>query len=353
MTEITPISYPIFFAKTLHKTDLQKYIPAEKYSQIIVITDENTSALCYPILQNNIPPHAQITISAGEQHKHIDTCKIIWNALAERQADRKALVINLGGGVIGDMGGFAASTYKRGIDFIQMPTTLLSQVDASVGGKLGVDLNGIKNIIGVFQDPVAVYISTEFLNTLPERQLTNGFAEVIKHGLIADAEYWKFITQLPLQRYAAWLPVIERSVEIKKRIVELDYKETGLRKILNFGHTVGHAVETWSMLNDEHPLLHGEAIAIGMICEAFLSHIYCHLHAKQLAAIVGHITSIFPAYKIQSTTHAQLISYMLNDKKNNREGMQFSLLENIGTCVYNIQVKQSDILDALQFYSQL
>ncbi|MBP7399035.1 MAG: 3-dehydroquinate synthase [Chitinophagales bacterium] len=351
MNTITPIQYPIKISTLIEGGFLNELISVGNYSQLFVLVDSITEIECYPKIKNIIPAHTLISIATGEQHKHIDTCKEIWDVLAINNADRNAVLINLGGGVIGDMGGFAASTFKRGIAFIQMPTTLLSQVDASVGGKLGVDYNSVKNIIGVFNNPIAVLIATDFLNTLPERQLTNGFAEVIKHGLIADKEYWEKISQENPTEIKDWVAIIQTSVNIKKHVVETDYKETGLRKTLNFGHTIGHAVETWSMQQDADPLFHGEAIAIGMICEAFLSHLYLELHAKELAAITNSILQYFPGYNVKDLDTATLISFMMQDKKNCGDSIRFSLLNHIGDCNYDIAVKQNDILEALQFYS--
>ncbi|HET8962291.1 MAG TPA: 3-dehydroquinate synthase [Chitinophagales bacterium] len=347
----TPIQYPIKISNLIDKEILNELISVGKYSQLYVLVDSITAIECYPKIKTILPPHILISIATGEQHKHIDTCKEIWDVLAKNNADRNALLINLGGGVIGDMGGFAASTFKRGIAFIQMPTTLLSQVDASVGGKLGVDYNNVKNIIGVFNNPVAVCIATDFLYTLPERQLINGFAEVIKHGLIADKEYWKKVYQQNPADIEDWVAIIQTSVNIKKHVVEADYKETGLRKTLNFGHTIGHAVETWSLQKDADPLFHGEAIAIGMICEAFLSHLYLDLHPNELAAITNSILQYFPDYNLENTDTSTLISFMMQDKKNSGDSIRFSLLNHIGECKYDIAVKQNDILDALKFYS--
>lgn len=348
---VASIQYPILISPQTDGAQLQALIAAGNYSQLFVLADANTAELCYPKIKDLLPQHALIRIPAGEQFKQIDTCKDIWNALSSHNADRNALMLNLGGGVIGDMGGFVASTFKRGIRFLQMPTTLLSQVDASVGGKLGVDFNNVKNIIGVFNNPVAVCIASDFLITLPEQQLINGFAEVLKHGLIADIQYWKKVKSLNPVAISDWTDVIETSVRIKKQVVESDYTETGLRKILNFGHTIGHAVESWSLQRDDEPLLHGESIAVGMICEAFLSHIYLDLHARELTEITDAVLQFFPPYDLQRADTGALLAYMRQDKKNRNADIVFSLLNHIGECRYDIAVQPQDILDALQFYS--
>ncbi len=248
---------------------LPEYLEGKDYSAVAVITDKNTRKDCYPRVKELLPRHLLITVQEGEGNKNLDTCTIIWNKLTEAEFDRHALVINLGGGVIGDMGGFCASTYKRGIDFIQVPTTLLAQVDASVGGKLGIDFQGFKNHIGVFTQPRAVLIDSAFLATLPERELRSGFAEVIKHCLIRDRQMWNKIRKTELDDMPM-KELISHSVETKKAVVNEDPTEKGLRKILNFGHTIGHAVETFHL--EKNRLLHGEAIAIGIICESYIAY---------------------------------------------------------------------------------
>ena len=223
---ISPDNYTIYIQPALDDSGVfTSWLNQHQYSYVYVLCDDNTLQYCYPHVKQFLPTHTCITIPSGESEKNIETCKYLWQQFTDAQADRKSLLINLGGGVIGDMGGFVASTYKRGFDFINIPTTLLSQVDASVGGKLEIDFNGVKNIIGLFQNPKAVFISPEFLSTLPFEQLRSGFSEVLKHGLIYNAEYWH---------------------QQKGNAVQLntDPFESGLRKILNFGHTIGHAIET-------------------------------------------------------------------------------------------------------------
>lgn len=239
------------------------------YSQLAVIADTETFQYCYPKISSYLPDHQVIVIPADERHKHLGTCQLVWQKLTEAAFDRKGLVLDLGGGVVGDLGGFCAATYKRGIDFIQLPTTLLSQVDASVGGKLGIDFQGFKNHIGVFTQPKAVWVYPGFLDTLPPSEIRSGFAEVIKHALIADAGAWKSLLawdRLPQD----WNSIIPHSIHIKDKVVEADPTEKGLRKILNFGHTIGHAVETYFLDKGDRRLLHGEAIALGMIAETWL-----------------------------------------------------------------------------------
>jgi len=293
-----------------------------------------------------------IEINAGEESKDIDFCIGIWKLLIDFGADRKSLMINLGGGVISDLGGFAASTFKRGIDFVHVPTTLLSQVDASVGGKTGIDIDSIKNIIGTFTQPKAVFIHDEFLNTLPERQILSGLAEMLKHGLICDANYWNQLKNSDLQKPSAEL--IYRSVEIKNEVVIEDPKETGIRKSLNFGHTIGHAVETYSLLNDSgSSLSHGEAIAIGMICEAWLSHKKIGLSSGALTEITDVITALYPKYFIEEAANEQLYALMLKDKKNQSGKINCTLLKQIGQYSIDNICTEAELRESLYYYATL
>jgi len=345
-------SSPIFISDAADRYFPQWWADTN-YSGVFVLCDENTFKFCYPKVQTLLPEHTPIVIPAGEEHKHINTCAIIWKALAAHHADRKSVLINLGGGVVGDMGGFAAATYKRGMDFIQFPTSLLSQVDASVGGKLGVDLDHLKNLVGVFQDPAAVFIATTFLETLPDKQITNGFAEVLKHGLIYDAAYWDAMAEMHLSAGMPFSDIIARSVQIKSAIVEQDPKEAGLRKILNFGHTIGHAVESWSLEHDATPLLHGEAIAIGMICEARMSQQCTGLPETALEQIANVFMRHFAHYPLEKVPFEELFAIMLSDKKNIGKEIKFSLLQSIGHCVFDVPVDSGVLRDALQFYNGL
>src|SRR5215217_558057 len=270
MNKLDSAGHTIHFESRL--AALSETLNSDKYSKIFVFADSTTAEVCLPLFRQMLDDYTGfdlIETDPGEENKNIDFCIGIWKTLLDFGADRKCLMINLGGGVITDMGGFVASTYKRGIDFINIPTTLLSQVDASVGGKTGIDIDNVKNMVGTFSLPQMVFIETAFLKTLPQRELLSGFAEMIKHGLIYDKPYYE---KLKASNYLT--PAAEdiyRSVEIKNEVVTIDPHEKNLRKILNFGHTIGHAVEGYSLANDENPLTHGEAIAIGFVCEAALS----------------------------------------------------------------------------------
>lgn len=331
---------------------LAQIIEEGNYSKVFIFVDRNTSEFCLPLLQGMLDDYTNfdlIETDPGEENKNIDFCIGIWKTLLDFEADRKCLMINLGGGVITDMGGFIASTYKRGIDFINIPTTLLAQVDASVGGKTGIDIDNVKNMVGTFALPQAVFIETSFLKTLPERELLSGFAEMIKHGLIVDAAYYE---RLKVADYRNIAPIeVHRSVEIKNEVVTEDPQEKGRRKILNFGHTIGHAVESYALINDKAPLTHGEAIAIGMVAEAYLSSTNNTLTPEELEDISKYILSIYPAYHIKKESFTDLLGFMQSDKKNEHGQIMFSLLSKIGVCDYNCIITEKDILEALAYYN--
>lgn len=330
---------------------LPQFLNANSYSKIAVIVDKNTQKHCLPLIDSYLPNnYLKILIKAGEEEKNLKTAEFIWEKLTKAQFDRHGLVINLGGGVIGDMGGFCASTYKRGIDFIQIPTTLLAQVDASVGGKLGIDFHGFKNHIGVFTLPKFVLIDTLFLNTLPISEKRSGFAEIIKHCLIQDKTTWNEIKQKDWEELN-FQELVEKSVAIKEKVVEEDPREKGLRKILNFGHTLGHAVETHFLSKGKNRLLHGEAIAIGMICESFLALKKGLISEDQLEEIQSYIFVCFGKVKIKKEDYKQIIQLTKQDKKNIGKSVRFSLISGIGNCYYDIEISDKEMKEALEFYN--
>ena len=332
--------------------DLSAYVKHLGYSHLGVITDSNTIQKCYPLVRHLLPEgHSVFSFEAGEAHKNLEVCTSIWQWMTDEGFDRKAIIINLGGGVVGDMGGFCAATYKRGVRFINVPTTLLSQVDASVGGKLGVDFNGLKNHIGVFALPEAVFVADVFLETLPQGELRSGYAEVIKHGLIMDAGYFR---KLKTDNWYAqeWRPIIEKSVSIKRSVVEQDPKESGLRKILNFGHTIGHAFESYYLDSAKH-LLHGEAIAVGMVAEAYLSHKKAGLPKGDMEEVFRFLLEVYGKFEFPETDVDALVALCLQDKKNEGKAINFSLLKEIGSCDYNIPATEEEIRGAILFYHGL
>ncbi len=328
---------------------LPAFLDQSDFSAIAVIADTHTHKYCYPSLKNLLPKHTLIRIKAGEEQKNLTTCETIWQALTKANFDRHALVLNLGGGVIGDMGGFCAATYKRGLAFAQVPTTLLSQVDASVGGKLGIDFHGLKNHIGVFRQPDAVFIDPTLLGTLPERELRSGFAEVIKHCLIADADKWNEIRRRDLDQQN-WSDLVAHSVAVKERIVEQDPTEKGLRKILNFGHTLGHAVETHFLDRGRKRLLHGEAIAVGMVAEAFMAHEKGMIDEILLAQIEEYFFSVYGKVALIDADMAPILALTLQDKKNRNGQVRMALLDGPGHCAYDVPATKNEMEQALLYY---
>ncbi|MDB5274275.1 MAG: aroB [Chitinophagaceae bacterium] len=334
------------------QTTLSDFLSKKGYSKVLLIVDEHTKKHCLPLFSASFLEQVNgCVIKSGEEHKNLNTCSDIWRTMTEFEMDRKAVVINIGGGVIGDMGGFCAATYKRGIDFIQIPTTLLSQVDASVGGKLGIDFDHFKNHIGVFKEPEAVIICSTFLKTLDKRELRSGFAEVIKHALIADALAWHKIKEQSLEAQN-WDEVIPHSVNIKYLITTEDPTEKGLRKVLNFGHTLGHAVESY-FLEKGNRILHGEAIAIGMIVESFLAVEKGFISKDELKEIQNYIISIYGHVHIPDAALDEIINLTLHDKKNEQGAVLFSLLQKIGQANYNVAVSAELMKQSLTYYNTL
>lgn len=330
---------------------LGAFLASKEYSKYVVIADTNTRKHCYPHIKPFLPKHHLIVVPAGEQHKNLATCEKIWNEMTRLELDRHALVFNLGGGVIGDMGGFCAATYKRGIDFVQIPTTLLSQVDASVGGKLGIDFQGFKNHLGVFTQPKIVLIDASFLQTLSYVELRSGFAEIVKHCLIADAAKWEEIRKKDFEEQN-WPDLIAHSVEIKKQVVAEDPTEKGLRKILNFGHTIGHAVETYFLSKPpKERLLHGEAIAAGMIMEAYVAYRKKMIDLQTLEQIEEFIFSVYGKVNLKLTDVPTVIQLAQQDKKNKGGELRFSLLTGLGSCGFDIRVGPGEIQQAAAYYA--
>ena len=335
---------------------LQKYLQSKEssHSSLFILVDEHTHQYCLPFLLSKVPVLSTamvIEIASGEQHKNIDVCVSVWNTLAELGADRKSLLINLGGGLISDLGGFVAATFKRGMAFISIPTTLLAQVDAAIGGKVGVDMGGLKNQIGLFSNPRAVYIVPDFLKTLSKRQWLSGYAEVIKYALITDTALWQQLRQLALYDINEHGALINRCVRIKNDIVIQDPLESNLRKALNFGHTIGHAVETYFLDHEEHlPLLHGEAIALGMICESYLSCKKGLLNHQAVDEITAVILAAYKPVPLSETMYKPLLQLMQHDKKNVGKEIRFSLLSAIGTAEIDQVADEALIISSLEYY---
>ncbi len=333
-----------------------KYLEQLDYSTLFILVDENTEAHCLPVLEKCNQQklnYELIQIASGEVHKNLTTCKIIWDALIECNADRQSILVNLGGGVIGDMGGFCASTYMRGMRFIQIPTTLLSQVDASVGGKLGIDHQSLKNIIGLFQNPEAVFADPIFFKTLPGKQLKSGFAEVLKHALIKDKNHWQELCKISkIENLKSWDWILPKSIQIKKAVVENDPLESGHRKVLNFGHSIGHGIESF-YLNATMPYLHGEAIALGMICESYLSFKKNNLTKDSLSQISKQFLREFDLNHINESDFDKIIAFVQKDKKNKSGALLLSLLSEIGNCQVNIECQADEIKESFRYFNTL
>jgi len=308
------------------------------YSSLAVLVDENTHKACYPLIRASLPEHHLIRIRSGEEHKTLETCQQIWEEMTKAQLDRSALLINLGGGVICDMGGFCAATYKRGIHFINLPTTLLAQVDASVGGKLGVDFGALKNHIGMFKEPVKVVISNVFLKTLPDIELRSGYAEMLKHALIADAREWEKLSQIEQVEIPA-LEAIKHSVEIKHKIVAQDPEEKGVRKLLNFGHTIGHALEGALLHDRKRKITHGAAVAWGMVAESKLAMGLSGLEEKAFLPIAACVNRLYSKPDLRETDWPVFESLILQDKKNKDKVVLATLIREAGVGVYDIRVE--------------
>lgn len=345
-------NYPIYIGSISHE-NLGLFLKNNyKNKQLFIILDENTLKYCYPQIAsiiNECGPIELIEIESGEQNKNIEICKGIWEALTQLKADRHALIINLGGGVICDMGAFVASTYKRGIDYINIATTLLAQADASVGGKTGIDFNGIKNQIGLFSFPKAVFVDPGFLKTLDKKQLLSGFAEIIKHALIADINLWNKIKDQEPDKHFYNEDILCHAIDIKNKIVNDDPYENNKRKMLNFGHTIGHALETFGFENPEKFLLHGEAVALGMMAETFISFKKNKIDENLHNQICRYIKKYYKSFDYDKTDFQRIIELMKNDKKNKDNKINFTLLSGKGNATIDNYIEIPLIYDALNF----
>ncbi len=327
---------------------LQEILDSGNFSKVFFLADENTHDKCLPYLLQSLdelPYYEVLEVEPGEESKSAEVLVQLWMALSELKADRDCLMVNVGGGMITDLGGFLAGTYLRGVSFVNIPTSLLAMVDASSGGKTGINLNHLKNRVGLFLNPLATCILPEFLETLPYRERRSGFAEMLKHGLIADAGYWKELTEFDIEEDIPTEAMIARSVEIKQNIVAQDFRESGIRKALNFGHTVGHAIETAS-LETNNPLMHGEAIVLGMIAEIHLSEKYTALDPEAAMECIQKLKAIYHDVSMDFDAD-YLVKLMRTDKKNKRSQIHFSLLREVGEAVVDVSVKEEGIREVL------
>ena len=336
------------------KTELAKAIAECEHDRIFVLVDETTNKLCWSLVKDYLclKDAQTIIIGATDRRKNLDTLVHVWESLQQGKATRHSLLINLGGGMVTDLGGFAASTYKRGINFINIPTTLLAMVDASVGGKTGINFGGLKNEIGVFNDAEFVLLDTNWLRTLDEENIRSGYAEMLKHGLIADETMWaeliNFNLAQPNLRQLA--SMLNKSVRIKERIVTEDPHEKGIRKALNLGHTFGHAFESWAM--KRQPVLHGYAVAFGLIAELYLATTQTDFPTERMHQTVNFIRAYYGSLPITCNDYPELIELMHHDKKNRGNEINVTLLGGIGDIRIDQTITEEDIKEALDFFRE-
>ena len=324
--------------------------------QIFVLCDDNSRLHCLPLIADFpcLREAKHISIAAGEEHKNLDSLVRIWSVLSQEGGTRKSLLINLGGGMLSDLGGFAAACFKRGIDFINIPTTLLACVDAALGGKTGINFEGLKNEIGAFHQARAVLIYPAFFLSLDRDNLYSGYAEMLKHGLLSSKSHWEQVLHFDPTKvsHSEALQVITDSMLVKENIVKQDPTEQGLRQALNLGHTIGHVFE--SLSHKQPPtLLHGHALALGLICELYLSHKILGFPFGELEAYIHRIKEAYTVYPIQASDYQALIELMQHDKKNRDQRIRFCLLQDIGQTVLDLSVGQAQIEESLDFYCHI
>jgi 3-dehydroquinate synthase len=335
------------------KTSLKDWFSEYETRKIFIATEANVNRLWEEKIDSlaDLIPMQKIILPPGENNKTLDSVSKLWEFLSNNGADRKSLLINIGGGMLTDLAGFAASTFKRGINFINVPTTLLSQVDASAGGKTGINFNGLKNEIGTFREPIAVIINTEFLKTLDRPNFNSGFAEMIKHGLIRSSDHLEELQQFDPENidYKQLQTIVSHSLNIKKYFAENDPTEKNIRKSLNFGHTVGHAFESMAM-EQNRPVLHGYAVAWGIISELYLSMKKCGLDKEELERLTGWLLNIYGKFAIGRKDDARLIELMMHDKKNEAGKINFSLISKPGKIIINNECETDLILESLDYF---
>jgi len=335
------------------KMDIEKLLSGFAPDQIFILSDTNTESLCIPVLKEAkcLSEARYLCIPSGDDHKTIENLARVWQFLSQEGATRKSVLVNVGGGMVTDLGGFAASTFKRGIACIHIPTTILSAVDAAVGGKTGINFNGLKNEVGTFHLPQAVLFYAPFFKTLDKNNLLSGYAEMLKHGLLSNRKYWNELLSLDLNHpeSEAFLSAVKESVKIKKEITEEDPKEQGIRKALNLGHTVGHAFESLSHKRGE-PVLHGYAVAWGLLCELYLSSKSLHFPNEILQHYIQFVREEYGVFYIDCKDYPALYESMTHDKKNEGKSINFTLLSDIGKIHLDQTANQAQIEEMLDFY---
>ena len=353
-------NYPAYNASIVVTREVEKELGKilSRYAEdkIFLVTEQTCDQLCVPLISHTpgFENFKKVVIPSGEENKKLSSVEKIWLFLSQNGADRKSLVVNLGGGMLTDLGSFAASTMKRGMDFVNIPTTLLAQVDASVGGKTGFNFNGLKNEIGVINQPYTVLIDTRFLQTIDAQNFISGYAEMIKHGLIASPEHLEEVRNYDLTNpdLEQLRGMIARSVAIKDTFVFRDPSERNIRKALNFGHTIGHAFESTALYSGQ-PILHGYAVAYGMIAELYLSHSVCHLPTDLLDELSKWLISAYGKFEIETDQFEALYQLMTHDKKNEGTRVNFTLIPAIGEVAINQNCDKSLVFKALEYYKQL
>ena len=354
MKKIKTNHYDIFISNQ-NSSLIIKFISKNKYSKVFILVDSNTNKYCLDLfLEKHLSgiDFKIVKIKEGEENKNTKNLYSAWDKISKLGGDRNSLLINLGGGLVSDLGGFVASTYNRGIDFINVPTTLLSIVDASIGGKVGINIGRLKNQVGVFNYPKLILIDTSFLETLPKREINSGFAEMLKHGLIFEKNYYKTLSELKNIDSKLSTELIYNSIKIKNEVVNRDPKEKNFRKILNFGHTLGHAIESHFLGKKKtKTLLHGEAISIGMILESYISYKILKLPYEQCKNIKQTINNNFKKVKINKEDLKSILRLIKFDKKNRGEKVLFVLLYEIGKIKIDIEVPKKIVIESFEFYN--
>jgi len=354
--KIESLSYPVYLGFNLWREIDQFIQPFLKSGGIYLLADHNTSGHCLPVLKDKIPVLAGkpvLSITPGERSKDISALAKIWTWLMETGAGKDSLIINLGGGMVSDLGGFAAATFNRGMPYINIPTSLIAQSDAAIGGKTGLNISGIKNQAGLFYDPAAVFITPVFLDTLPEAHLKSGFAEIIKCAALSGHRFWELMKKDGTAGQKHIFRLIFETVNFKCRIVAEDPADKGTRKMLNFGHTIGHALESISILPGSELLLHGQAVAAGMICESYLSTKLAGLGMDEMDDISSVIKSHFDLNPISKNQYDLLAEIVKYDKKKAGSGIGFSLLESLGKHSPGIFVNYSDLIESFDYYNDI
>ncbi len=353
-------NYPDYHASIIVtnevENELGKILSRYPKDKLFLVTENNCDLFCCSLISKTpgFEYFKKVVIPAGEENKKLSSVEKIWLFLSQNGADRKSLIVNLGGGMLTDLGSFAASTMKRGIDFVNIPTTLLSQVDASVGGKTGFNFNGLKNEIGVINQPLTVLIDTRFLQTIDTSNFISGYAEMIKHGMINSSEHLDEVRNFDLNNPDLEIlrGIIARSVAIKDSFVFQDPNERNIRKALNFGHTIGHAFESFALFSD-HPVLHGYAVAYGMIAELYLSHKICNLPLEKVNELSNWLIEIYGKYSIDKNQYEALYQLMTHDKKNEGTRVNFTLIPSVGEVAINQNCDKNLIFEALDYFKKM